>query len=202
MAHITTMKEVITAICANFIKAHQSNQMDGFLPFLSEEAELIRFGRGTIAEHNVILNYLNNMSVYHRTQTVDYCIVDMPFWDMPVVKIHVHNEGILFVAFRVVNEHVTHIIFPPEPCDNYICFNSLECPPFDLQYIKDGMTEDVEPKEHHYPCMKCGLPSEKMRWHRFFTHEGSIHEYGGFLSVCPDCGRETEFYANMRLRMR
>ena len=76
MAHITTMKEVITAICANFIKAHQSNQMDGFLPFLSEESELIRFGRGTIAEHNVILNYLNNMSVYHRTQTVDYCIVD------------------------------------------------------------------------------------------------------------------------------
>lgn len=114
MAHITTMKEVITAICANFIKAHQSNQMDGFLPFLSKEAVLIRFGRGTITEHDVILNYLNNMSVYHRTQTVDYSIVDMPFWDMPVVKIHIHNEGLLFVAFRVVSEHITQIIFRPE----------------------------------------------------------------------------------------
>ncbi len=196
------MKEIITAICANFIKAHQAYQLDGFAPLLSKDAVLIRFGRGTITEYDVILNYLNNMSVYHRTQTVDYSIVDMPFWDMPVVKIHVHNEGLLFVAFRVVNDLVTHIIFTPEPCDNYICLNSLEFPPFDMQFIQEGITEDIEPKEHHYPCMKCGLPSEKMRWHRFFTHSGGIHEYGGFLSVCPNCGRETEFYANMRLRMK
>ena len=196
------MKEVVTAICANFIKAHQANQLDGFAPLLNRDAVLIRFGRGTITEHDVILNYLNNMSVYHRTQTVDYSIVDMPFWDMPVVKIHVHTEGVLYVAFRVVDEHVTHIIFTPEPCDNYICFNSLELAPFNMQYIKDGITEDMESKEHHYPCMKCGLPSEKMHWHRFFTHSGGIHEYGGFLSVCPNCGREAEFYANMRLRMK
>ena len=196
------MKEIITAICANFIKVHQANQLDGFAPLLSKDAVLIRFGRGTITEHEVILNYLNNMSVYHRTQTVDYSIVDMPFWDMPVVRIHVHSEGLLFVAFRVLDDHVTHIIFTPEPCDNYICFNSLELAPFDMQYIKEGVTEDMEPKEHHYPCMKCGLPSEKMRWHRFFTHSGDIHEYGGFLAVCPNCGRETEFYANMRLRMK
>ena len=196
------MKEVNTAICANFIKAHQANQLDGFAPLLSKDAILIRFGRGTITEHEVILNYLNNMSVYHRTQTVDYSIVDMPFWDMPVVRIHVHSEGLLFVAFRVLDDHVTHIIFTPEPCDNYICFNSLELAPFDMQYIKEGVTEDIEPKEHHYPCMKCGLPSEKMHWHRFFTHSDCLHEYGGFLSVCPNCGRETEFYANMRLRMK
>ena len=196
------MKEVNTAICANFIKAHQAKQLDGFAPLLSKDAILIRFGRGTITEHEVILNYLNNMSVYHRTQTVDYSIVDMPFWDMPVVRIHVHSEGLLFVAFRVLDDHVTHIIFTPEPCDNYICFNSLELAPFDMQYIKEGVTEDIEPKEHHYPCMKCGLPSEKMHWHRFFTHSDCLHEYGGFLSVCPNCGRETEFYANMRLRMK
>lgn len=196
------MKEVITAICANFIKAHQANQLDGFAPMLSKDAILIRFGRGTITEHDVILNYMNNMSVYHRTQTVDYSIVDMPFWDMPIVKINVHTEGVLYVAFRVVDEHITHIIFTPEPCDNYVCFNSLELAPFDMQYIKDGITEDMEPKEHHYPCMKCGMPSEKMRWHRFFTHSDCIHEYGGFLSVCPNCGRATEFYANMRLRMK
>lgn len=196
------MKEIVTAICANFIKAHQANQLDGFAPLLSKDAVLIRFGRGTITGHDVILNYLNNMSVYHRTQTVDYSIVDMPFWDMPVVRMHIHNEGLLFVAFRVVDDHITHIIFTPEPCDNYICFNSLELTPFDMQYIKEGITEDIEPKEHHYPCMKCGMPSEKMRWHRFFTHSDCIHEYGGFLSVCPNCGRETEFYANMRLRMK
>ena len=196
------MKEVITAICANFIKAHQANQLDGFAPLLSKDTVLIRFGRGTITGHDVILNYLNNMSVYHRTQTVEYSIVDMPFWDMPVVKIHVHNEGLLFVAFRVVDDHITHIIFTPEPCDNYICFNSLELPPFDMQYIREGITEDLESKEHHYPCIKCGMASEKMHWHRFFTHSGGIHEYGGFLSVCPNCGCETEFYANMRLRMK
>lgn len=112
------MKEIATAICASFIKAHQSNQMDGFLPFLSKEAVLIRFGRGTIVEHDVILTYLSNMSVYHRTQTVDYSIVDMPFWDMPVVKIHIHNEGLLFVAFRVDGERITQIVFRPENEDN------------------------------------------------------------------------------------
>ena len=112
------MNEIVTAICANFIKAHQANQLDGFAPLLSKNAVLIRFGRGAITEHDVILNYLNIMSVYHRTQTVDYSIVDMPFWDMPVVKIHVHNEGLLFIAFRVVDDHITKIVFRPEADDN------------------------------------------------------------------------------------
>lgn len=196
------MKENLTAICANYIQAHQSNQPDGFASLLSKDAKLIRFGRGTFTGNDVILNYLNNMSVYHRTQTVEYSIVDMPFWDMPVVRIFVHDEGIIYVAFRVVEDRITHIIFTPEPCDNYICLNSLEFPPFDMQFIQEGITEDIEPMEHHYPCMKCGQPSEKMQWHRFFTHTGGIHEYGGFISVCPKCGCETEFYANMRLRMR
>lgn len=196
------MKETLTAICANYIQAHQSNQLDGFASLLSKDAKLIRFGRGTITGNDVILNYLNNMSVYHRTQTVEYSIVDMPFWDMPVVRIFVHDEGIIYVAFHVVEDRITHIIFTPEPCDNYICLNSLEFPPFDMQFIKEGITEDIEPKEHHYPCIKCGQPSEKMQWHRFFTHTGGIHEYGGFISVCPKCGCEAEFYANMRLRMR
>jgi hypothetical protein len=112
------MKEIVTAICAKFIQAHQANQLDGFAPLLSKDAVLIRFGRGTITEHDVILNYLNNMSVYHRTQTVDYSIVDMPFWDVPVVKIHIHNEGLLFVAFRVVEDHITQIVFRPDADDN------------------------------------------------------------------------------------
>ena len=109
------MKEVVTVICANFIKAQQTNQLDGFAPLLTKDAVLIRFGRGTITEHDVILNYLNNLSVYHRTLTVDYSIVDVPFWDMPVVRIHIHNEGLLFVAFRVVDNLVTQIVFRPEP---------------------------------------------------------------------------------------
>lgn len=109
------MKELITAICANFIKAYQANQLDSFTSLLSKDVTLIRFGRGTISDRDVILNYLNNMSVYHRTQMVDYSIVDMPFGEMPVVRIHIHNEGLLFVAFSVVNDHIKQIIFKSEP---------------------------------------------------------------------------------------
>ena len=112
------MKETVTAICASFIKAHQDNQINGFAPLLSKDVTLVRFGRGTITERDVILNYLNSMSVYHRTLTVDYSIVDMPFWDMPVVRIHIHNEGLLFVAFRIADDHIRQIVFRPEPCDN------------------------------------------------------------------------------------
>lgn len=93
------MNEVVTAICANYIKAHQANKLDGFAPLLSKDAVLIRFGRGTVTGQDVILNYLNNMYVYHRTQTVDYSIVDMPFWDMPVVRMHIHNEGQMRASF-------------------------------------------------------------------------------------------------------
>ena len=112
------MKEIVTAICAKFIKSHQANQLDGFAPLLSKDAVLIRFGRGTITGHDVILNYLINMSVYHRTQTGDYSIVDMPFWDTPVVRLHIHNQGVLFVAFRVDGERITQIVFRPENEDN------------------------------------------------------------------------------------
>lgn len=195
------MNENVIAICAAYIKARQTNQLDAFASFLSKDAKLICFGRGTITGNDVILNYLNNMSVYHRTRKVDCSIVDIPFWGMPVVRILVQNEGILFVAFRVVDDHITHIIFTPEPCDNYICWNSLERPPFTSEMIKEGITEEIEPKEHHYPCMRCGAPSEQLQWHRFFTHFGSPHEYGGSLSICPKCGCETEFYADIRLRM-
>jgi len=195
------MNENVIAICAEFIKTYQANQLDGFAPLLSKEVILIRFDRGTITDRDVILNYLNNMSVYHRTQTVDYSIVDMPFWKMPVVRIIIYNEGILYVAFRVENDLITHIIFTSEPCDNYICWNTLELPPFTPEMIKEGITEDIAPKEHHYPCMRCGRSSEMLQWHRFFTHFGSLHEYGGSIAVCPKCGCETEFYADIRLRM-
>ena len=93
------MKEIVTGICANYIKAHQANQLDGFAPLLSKDAVLIRFGRGTVTGQDVILNYLNNMYVYHRTQTVDYSIVDIPFWDMPVVRMNIHNEGQMRASF-------------------------------------------------------------------------------------------------------
>lgn len=108
------MEETLTAICANFIKAHQSYQLEGFAPLLSKKAILVRSGRGTITDYDVILNYLNNLSVYHRTQKVDYSIVDMPSSGIPAVKILVHNEGIIYVSFQIENNLITQITFTTE----------------------------------------------------------------------------------------
>jgi len=112
------MNENVIAICAAYIKAHQTNQLDGFASLLSKDARLIRFGRGTLMGNEVILNYLNNMSVYHRTQKVDCSIVDMPSSNAPAVRISVHNEGIIYVSFQIENNLIAQITFTPEQVDD------------------------------------------------------------------------------------
>ena len=96
-----------TVICASFIQAQQTNQ-------LVEFEHLI----GTITDRAAVHNYLNSLSVYHRTQKVDYSIVNMPESDVPRVKIVVNNESIIYVSFRVENSIITQIDITQEQSNN------------------------------------------------------------------------------------
>lgn len=107
-----------TVICASFIQAQQTNQLVEFEHLISKNAKLIRVGKGTITDRAAVHNYLNSLSVYHRTQKVDYSIVNMPESDVPRVKIVINNESIIYVSFRVENSIITQIDITQEQSNN------------------------------------------------------------------------------------
>ena len=97
------------------------------------------------------------------------------------------------ILFTLRNDKICQII-----CGN-IYIHQRESDKHSWVHIEKQLKNTIPPIPHQMPCMKCGLPSEKLTWIEYHS-DGSMGGRVGNMSVCPNCKEEVQFFETLHYR--
>lgn len=187
-------------IVSCYASARKSNDYSEFAKYLTSETVLTRFAKGRTYGREEIVEYFKRMFNNRKEakEATKYEVLLCPYYAHAAVK-ELGSNFILYTLFLIEDNKVKHITITPMDEHWGIGYSPLTRPTYEADMLTILEGREVNPKEYHFSCPKCGKLSEDLHWKRVEIPSG-IHGYIGDMSICPDCGCEVEFFPEIRAR--
>ena len=171
------------------------NNWDAFAQYMNEDTIVLDYGNsqnaGGLAAFKSLVQAIYNR---YEDDILDLHVQTCEYVSRPCVVIkHRIFKSMEYILFRIVDDHVTHIIHTPPTRDVGVDYDPLQDLPMRPQYFDKRCGGLVSPLQFHLPCMVCGAPSEKLQW-RKLELSNLCYVIAGVASMCPHCFRQAEYY--------
>lgn len=186
-----------------FVTAREDENYSSIIDYLSDDIKLVRYKTCVLTGKDAFIEYWKGAwkSNLSKSSTHKTILQQCPYLGrVALYDIWDKSHKICFLAY-MKDGRITHAVVLPEKFLNSLYLNNfqLDEPILDWDTLKRCMGEIVEPEANHIPCLECGTLSEDLEWHKF-TYRMGLHGYEGIMSICPNCVKEVEMYAEMRVR--
>ena len=183
---------------ANTICWHISmNEFDVIRNHLSEDCQLISLGQETITDIDHIISFLKRKvrSNEESNTKIILNVVLSENYQRDCIEVRTIGARILpwQLLFALRNEKICQIV-----CGN-INIHQRESDKHSWEHIEKQLGNIISPIPNQMPCMKCGVPSEKLTWIKYHSG-GLMGGRVGNLSVCPNCKEEIQFSETLHYR--
>ncbi|MCR5424148.1 MAG: leucine-rich repeat domain-containing protein [Bacteroidales bacterium] len=185
--------EMAESICWNI----KLNEFDEIRNQLSEDCQLISLGQRTISNIDEIVSFLkkNLRSDEDSNTKVALNVVLSETYQRDCIEVRTIGARVLpwHLLFTLRNDKICQII-----CGD-IYIHQRESDKRSWEHIEKQLNNTIPPIPHQMPCIKCGLPSEKLTWIEYHSG-GPMGGRVGNLSVCPNCKEEIQFFETLHYR--
>lgn len=190
--------EMAQSICLNVML----NKFDEIRNCLSDDCQLISLGHKTISDIDQIVSFLKkNLRADEGIDTkisLDVKLSENYGRDCIEVKnVGMRNNRTEFsqwyLLFTLRDDKICQII-----CGD-IYIHQRQSIKHSWKQIKKQFKNIIPPTLHQMPCMKCGIPSEKLTWIEYHS-DGPMGGRVGNMSVCPNCKEEVQFFETLHYR--
>ena len=190
--------EMAQSFCLNVML----NEFDEIRNCLSDDCQLVSLGHETISDIDQIVSFLKKrLRADEGSDTkisLDVKLSENYERDcIEVRSCEKKNDRITFsswhLLFTLTNNKISQIICG----DIYIHQRQSNKHPW--EQIKKQLKKTITPIPHQMPCVKCGIPSEKLTWIEYHSG-GPMGGRVGNLSVCPNCKEEIQFFETLHYR--
>ena len=187
-----------------FVKCRKKGDYSDVADMIADNIVFTLYDNRTINGKQAFLDYWADRSRRDEDQelqvkaTIKLCNYN----NRVVVMEKPHGYKAVYHLIQIVDGKVKQMVMAPFPLQDYGVggwdFDNL---PYSKQFIEQNKGDEIpaEDQLNKMPCLKCGRPSHKLQWFRFFR-DGGLHGYGGPMSFCPDCGCMVEFAPDVRWR--
>ena len=187
--------EMAQSVCLNVML----NEFDEIRNHLSDDCQLISLGHKTISDIDQIVSFLKkNLRACEESDTkisLDVKLSENYERDCIEVRSCEVKDGCVsfstwYLLFTLRNDKICQII-----CGD-IYIHQRQSNKYSWEQIKEQLKNTIPPTPHQMPCMKCGIPSEKLTWIEYHSG-GPMGGRVGNLSVCPNCKEEIQFFETL-----
>ncbi len=173
------------------------NEFDEIRKLFSDDCQLISLGKKTITDIDQIISFLErNLRVEEGSNTkIELNVKLSENYQRDCIEVRTIGARIMpwHILFTLRNDKICQII-----CGN-IYIHQRESDKHSWVHIEKQLKNTIPPIPHQMPCMKCGLPSEKLTWIEYHS-DGSMGGRVGNMSVCPNCKEEVQFFETLHYR--
>lgn len=189
-----------------FIRSRKKADYTPIADLIDENIVFTLYGNRTIHGKQAFLDYWADRSKRDESDKVQIkaTIKVCNYNNRLVVKEKPHGYKAVYHLIQIVDGKVQQMVMAPFPLQDIGVggwdFDNL---PYSKEFIEQNKGDEIPAEEqmNKMPCLKCGRPSHKLQWFRFFRN-GGLHGYGGPMSFCPDCGCMVEFAPDIRMRYK
>lgn len=190
--------EMAQSICLNVML----DEFDEIRNRLTDDCQLISLGHKTFSDIDQIVSFLKkNLRADEESGTkitLDVKLSECYERDcIEVNNIGMRNNRTEFsqwhLLFTLRDDKICQII-----CGD-IYIHQRESNKHSWKHIEKQLKNTIPPIPHQMPCMKCGIPSEKLTWIEYHSG-GPMGGRIGNLSVCPNCKEEIQFFETLHYR--
>ena len=190
--------EMAQSLCLNVML----NEFDEIRNRLTDDCQLISLGHKTISDIDQIVSFLKkNLRADEESGTkisLDVKLSECYERDcIEVNNIEMRNNRTEFsqwhLLFTLRDDKICQII-----CGD-IYIHQRESNKHSWKHKEKQLKNTIPPIPHQMPCMKCGIPSEKLTWIEYHSG-GPMGGRVGNLSVCPNCKKEIQFFETLHYR--
>ncbi len=187
-----------------FVKCRKKADYSAIADMIAEDIVFTLYGNRTINGKLAFLDYWADRSKRDDEQKIQVkaTIKLCNYNNRVVVKEKPHGYKAVYHLVQIVDGKVKQMVMAPFPLQDYGVggwdFDNL---PYYMEFIEQNKGDEIPAEDllNKMPCLKCGCPSHKLQWFRFFR-DGGLHGYGGPMSFCSDCGCMVEFAPDVRWR--
>ena len=165
---------------------------DQIKELLAGNCHLILLGEETYIDNNAIIAYFQK--TFHKSNG------DIPSYKIKISLSEAYHRDCLDVEMHCPEYYHLSIVFT---LDNngkiyqIICgsinIHSRNSSKHPVENIMKCIKKDpISPLANQMPCMKCGLPSEKLLWLNY-SAGCRMGGYKGIMSFCPNCKEEIQY---------
>lgn len=188
-----------------FIEALMSKHFDEVQELMADDLTQILYNKREFSGKNEVIAYWKDwLERWNEpAENTEYKVKFCKYYDRDVLSIYPRGERELYQIARFENGQVKQLILCPNPLQSpTIRYWDLDHSPLlfkDLTVMPHKMGDDLEPRPHRIPCMRCGCKSEKLQWYKYMHDAGPLG-YKGELSVCTNCMEAVEFLPTILMR--
>lgn len=187
-----------------FVKCRKKADYSALADMIADDIVFTLYGNRTINGKQAFLDYWTDRSKRDEDQKVQVkaTIKICNYNNRVVVKEKPDGYKAVYHLIQIAGGKVKQMVMAPFPLQDYGVgswdFDNL---PYSKEFIEQNKGDEIpaDGQLNKVPCLKCGRPSHKLKWFRFFR-DGGLHGYGGPMSFCPDCGCMVEFAPDVRWR--
>ena len=169
---------------------------------LATNCNMLILREESISDVNEIIDYLKR--TFHINDkdkgslSIDISLSEAYQRDCLIVNKIEHEYKEWIILFTLVDGKINQIVCGDIYDIHIHARNSAKHP---IEYVQKCLKENaISPINNQMPCMKCGLPSEKLLW-ADYSAECEMGGYKGVISFCPHCNEEIEFRESLHYRL-
>ena len=191
-----------TAFSRLFMAAIKWKDFSIVSPCLADDVVQVLYNNRDIVGRDAVVAYWQDWLV-RRKEILKRARLDVRFcrfYERDVCGILFPHSRVHYLISRIEDGLVQQMVFCTNPLQDIMIRHwDLDRDP-DVLSLKHEILEEIKPRRHRFPCMRCGTKSEELQWNNLSIDNGPIG-YVGEMSVCPHCKKTVEFLPTIFYRL-